>query len=70
MLNGILAEDWQCIRQIVLEVHNVGSRLGDICDLLNMHGFLPVIESLQHLPDVTLVCAQHVPEICEVSTVD
>ncbi|WP_406826316.1 amino acid adenylation domain-containing protein [Pedobacter sp. KACC 23697] len=39
VLNGILAEDWKKIKQIVLEIHDIDGRLELIKTLLTSHGF-------------------------------
>jgi FkbM family methyltransferase len=39
VLAGILAEDWQKIKQIVVELHNINGRLDKITDLLECHGY-------------------------------
>ena len=44
ILEGIRQEDWQKIRQMVLEVHDLEGRLGEITDLLRRHGFRFVVE--------------------------
>jgi amino acid adenylation domain-containing protein/non-ribosomal peptide synthase protein (TIGR01720 family)/FkbM family methyltransferase len=40
VLNGIAGKDWSKIRQIAIEVHDVGGRLDQICGLLESHGFV------------------------------
>ena len=44
ILNGIREEDWNKIRQIVLEVHDTGGRLEEITGILKRHAFSFVIE--------------------------
>jgi amino acid adenylation domain-containing protein/non-ribosomal peptide synthase protein (TIGR01720 family)/FkbM family methyltransferase len=44
LLHGIEPKDWQKIRQIVLEVHDVGARLSGVTELLSEQGFDVVVE--------------------------
>ena len=44
ILNGIRDDDWSRIRQIVLEVHDIGDRLDEISDILRRRGFSFVVE--------------------------
>ncbi|MBN3924782.1 non-ribosomal peptide synthetase, partial [Nostoc sp. NMS4] len=44
VLFGIQQKDWQKIQQIVVEVHNINSRLEEIADLLKEHGYDLTIE--------------------------
>ncbi|HJP91740.1 MAG TPA: amino acid adenylation domain-containing protein [Pyrinomonadaceae bacterium] len=44
ILNGIREEDWNKIRQIVLEVHDVGGRLEEIVNILKRRAFSFVVE--------------------------
>jgi amino acid adenylation domain-containing protein/FkbM family methyltransferase len=44
VLNGIEPDDWPKIKQIVMEVHDVGGRLNDITNILRQHGFHHVVE--------------------------
>jgi FkbM family methyltransferase len=44
LLAGIREHDWPKIRQIVMEVHNVDNRLGQIQALMEKHGFNLTIE--------------------------
>lgn len=44
VLNGIKDEDWNRIRQMVIEVHDIDGRLTEITQLLNKHGFEIIAE--------------------------
>jgi amino acid adenylation domain-containing protein/non-ribosomal peptide synthase protein (TIGR01720 family)/FkbM family methyltransferase len=44
VLNGIRTEDWKKIRQLVIEVHDTGSRLDEITEILRGHGYRFVVE--------------------------
>ena len=44
VLTGIEEHDWPKIRQIVIEVHDLGGRLNEITSLLNHHGFKVEVE--------------------------
>jgi hypothetical protein len=44
VLTGIDENDWPKIRQIVIEVHDLGGRLNEITSLLDQHGFNVKIE--------------------------
>jgi len=44
VLEGIADEDWPRLRQLVIEVHNVGGRLDGIRTLLEARGFDVVVE--------------------------
>lgn len=39
VLEGINPSDWQRIEQVVVEVHDIGGRLAQICELLRARGF-------------------------------
>lgn len=54
VLKGIDEEDWPRIRQIVIEVHNVGGRLDVIVDLLEKKGYKVVFEQETELEDTDL----------------
>ncbi len=43
VLMGIEEQDWLKINQIVIEVHDIGSKLHDIKDLLRNKGFLNIV---------------------------
>jgi amino acid adenylation domain-containing protein/FkbM family methyltransferase len=44
VLLGIANEDWPKVQQVVMEVHDLEGRLGQITDLLEHHGFAVVAE--------------------------
>jgi FkbM family methyltransferase len=44
VVEGIEPDDWGRIRQVVLEVHDIGGRLEQLTDLLRGHGFLVTAE--------------------------
>ena len=44
VLLGIEPQDWPRIRQVVVEVHDLGGRLGRVLALLEGHGFECVVE--------------------------
>ncbi|HEX2210284.1 MAG TPA: amino acid adenylation domain-containing protein, partial [Longimicrobium sp.] len=44
VLAGIADEDWPRIRQVVVEVHEIDSRVSRVCDLLHRHGFDVALE--------------------------
>nr|QEO74344.1 condensation domain-containing protein [uncultured bacterium] len=44
VLEGIREEDWAKIRQVVMEVHDVGDRLARITGMLGRHGFDFVVD--------------------------
>lgn len=44
VLNGINEEDWQKIRQLVIEVHDIDGRLRNITDLLEKKGYEVAVE--------------------------
>jgi amino acid adenylation domain-containing protein/non-ribosomal peptide synthase protein (TIGR01720 family)/FkbM family methyltransferase len=44
VLMGIRDEDWKKIKQIVMEVHDIGGRLAHIVALLKKHGYRVVVE--------------------------
>src|SRR4029079_7169758 len=39
LLAGVAEEDWQRVRQVVVEVHDVDGRLEQVAGLLRRHGF-------------------------------
>jgi amino acid adenylation domain-containing protein/FkbM family methyltransferase len=44
VLAGIADADWAKIRQVVVEVHEIDSRVSRVCDLLHRHGFDVALE--------------------------
>ncbi len=54
VLNGIREEDWQKIRQIVIEVHDKNGRLACIVDLLKRHDYDVDIEQADALAHTNL----------------
>ncbi|MGH8488689.1 MAG: amino acid adenylation domain-containing protein, partial [Gammaproteobacteria bacterium] len=54
VLEGIRADDWQKIRQIVVEVHDIDGRLGQIRALLERHGYYLTIQQEAMLEDTSL----------------
>ncbi|WDD36885.1 amino acid adenylation domain-containing protein (plasmid) [Nostoc sp. UHCC 0926] len=54
VLSGIQQEDWQKIKQIVVEVHNINGRLEEITALLKKHGYDLTIEQDALLEDTVL----------------
>ena len=44
VLEGIQAEDWGLIRQVVVEVHDAAGRLAHVTALLRQHGYQVTIE--------------------------
>lgn len=49
VLDGIDARHWPCIRQIVIEVHDLDGRLGQITALLRARGFAVAAEQSERL---------------------
>jgi 31-O-methyltransferase len=60
VLRGIDAADWPWLRQLVIEVHNVGGRIERVQKLLESYGFAVAVErddwALLRLMDVHMVC--------------
>ncbi|WP_292804315.1 non-ribosomal peptide synthetase [Nostoc sp. NMS7] len=54
VFSGIQQEDWQKIKQIVVEVHNINGRLEEITALLKKHGYDLTIEQDALLEDTVL----------------
>jgi amino acid adenylation domain-containing protein/FkbM family methyltransferase len=54
VLSGIQQKDWQKIKQIVVEVHNINGRLEEITALLKKHGYDLTIEQDALLEDTVL----------------
>ncbi|GAX45461.1 amino acid adenylation [Tolypothrix sp. NIES-4075] len=54
VLSGIQQEDWQKIKQIVVEVHNINGRLEEITALLKKHGYDLIIEQDALLEETVL----------------
>jgi amino acid adenylation domain-containing protein/FkbM family methyltransferase len=54
VLEGIDAEDWSKIRQIVMEVHDSGGRLEAVTAMLKQHGFEFVVEQDEFLKNTSL----------------
>lgn len=48
ILAGIAVEDWPKIKQIVIEVHNIEGRLGEIQELLRQRGYQVAVEQDDH----------------------
>lgn len=44
VLNGIEAQDWSKIQQIIIEVHNINNRVHYIVDLLTQKGFFLIVQ--------------------------
>lgn len=44
VLEGVEAADWPKIKQVIVEVHNIGGRVAHIADLLRQHGFQVTVE--------------------------
>jgi amino acid adenylation domain-containing protein/FkbM family methyltransferase len=54
VLAGIRREDWQKIRQLVVEVHDVGGRLEEVKSLLEGHGYTLSVEQDRTLKNTRL----------------
>jgi hypothetical protein len=54
VLAGIREDDWQKIRQIVVEVHDIDGRLGQMRALLERHGYYLTIQQEAMLEDTSL----------------
>ena len=54
VLRGIEEEDWPKIRQIVIEVHDLGGRLDEIRGLLEARGYAVAVEQDDHYEDSIL----------------
>jgi amino acid adenylation domain-containing protein/FkbM family methyltransferase len=54
VLDGIQEEDWQKIKQIVIEVHDRGGRLAQIMDLLKRHDYQLAVEQANLLANTGL----------------
>lgn len=48
VLRGISDDDWPKIRQIVIEVHDLGGRLGEVRGLLEARGYTVAVEQDDH----------------------
>ncbi len=49
VLLGIEEQDWQKIKQVVLEVHDLDGRVKKVTDLLMQHGFNKITVEQQNL---------------------
>ena len=47
VLNGIAAEDWPKIRQVVVEVHDIAGRVAQVSDLLKRQGFAKIAQETE-----------------------
>ena len=54
VLEGIEPQDWPKIRQMIVEVHDLESRLQRVTDLLREHGFHVTVEQSAELRETTL----------------
>jgi amino acid adenylation domain-containing protein/FkbM family methyltransferase len=54
VLGGIEDDDWQAIRQVVVEVHDLDGRLADVTGLLRRHGFEVVADQEDSLRETGL----------------
>jgi amino acid adenylation domain-containing protein/FkbM family methyltransferase len=54
VLAGIKETDWNKIRQIIVEVHDVGGRLNQLTSLLKKHGYVLTVEQDPLLKDTDL----------------
>jgi amino acid adenylation domain-containing protein/FkbM family methyltransferase len=54
VLEGIKEEDWQKIKQIVIEVHDRDGRLAQVIDLLKRHGYRLAVEQAELLANTGL----------------
>lgn len=54
VLRGIADDDWPKIRQIVIEVHDLGGRLGEIRGLLETRGYAVEVEQDDHYEESIL----------------
>jgi amino acid adenylation domain-containing protein/non-ribosomal peptide synthase protein (TIGR01720 family)/FkbM family methyltransferase len=54
ILSGIREEDWKKIKQIVVEVHDIGGRLDEITAILNRYGYRYVVEQDTYLTSTGL----------------
>jgi 31-O-methyltransferase len=63
VLQGVDEADWPRLRQVVIEVHNVGGRVGRVRELLESNGFAVAVEqddwALLRLMDVYMIYASH-----------
>ncbi|MDP9122837.1 MAG: FkbM family methyltransferase [Acidobacteriota bacterium] len=53
-LAGVREEDWEKVRQVVVEVHDVSGRLREVTGLLARHGFEVTVEQDRWLVSTTL----------------
>jgi amino acid adenylation domain-containing protein/FkbM family methyltransferase len=56
VLNGIQEQDWQKIRQIVIEVYDQDGRLARIQQMLQQHGYQVISEQANGLTNTDLFC--------------
>ncbi|HLM56823.1 MAG TPA: amino acid adenylation domain-containing protein, partial [Pyrinomonadaceae bacterium] len=54
ILKGIREEDWQRIKQLVIEVHDIGGRLDKITAMLTRHGYSFAVEQDAYLANTGL----------------
>jgi len=57
VLAGISSELWGKIKRVVVEVHDIDGRLGEVLNLFCMNGFTTIAESQENVPSTSLVYA-------------